>query len=327
VTGMYPSHHGLVDNHFFDPSFQEKYGMSNKKQVMDHRWYGGYPLWVLAEQQKMLSASFYWVGTEAPIQGIQPTYYFNYNEKIPISRRIQTVVDWLQLPAEQRPHFISFYFPEVDHAGHSYGPESVKTGESVRFVDSVICQLTEAVNKTGLEVNYLFVSDHGMARVDTTRYVYIPAVDTSRAVLVWGGELAQVYVKSPSDIPALYQELAGVAKDYRVILKKDMPARLHYGAKDDVYNRIGDILLIPLKGFTFIARGRKPKAGAHGYDPFLVPEMQSVFFAWGPAFKKGKRISAIKNVDVFPVVASILGLEYQHKIDGNKKLMRKILIR
>ncbi|MGZ8544803.1 MAG: alkaline phosphatase family protein, partial [Flavisolibacter sp.] len=105
VTGMYPSHHGLVDNHFFDPSFQEKYGMSNKKQVMDQRWYGGYPLWVLAEQQKMLSASFYWVGTEAPIQGIQPTYYFNYNEKIPISRRIQTVVDWLQLPAEQRPHF------------------------------------------------------------------------------------------------------------------------------------------------------------------------------------------------------------------------------
>ena len=43
-------------------------------------------LWVLAEQQQMLSASFYWVGTEAEIKGIYPTYYYSYNEIIPIDR-------------------------------------------------------------------------------------------------------------------------------------------------------------------------------------------------------------------------------------------------
>ncbi len=35
----------------------------------DGSWYGGVPLWSLAEQQGMRSASMYWVGSEAEICG------------------------------------------------------------------------------------------------------------------------------------------------------------------------------------------------------------------------------------------------------------------
>lgn len=81
VTGLYPAHHGLVDNTYLDVASGKLYSMGNKKMVAEGKWYGGTPLWVLAEQQKMLSASFFWVASEADIQGIKPTYHYIYNEK------------------------------------------------------------------------------------------------------------------------------------------------------------------------------------------------------------------------------------------------------
>ncbi|HZK65297.1 MAG TPA: ectonucleotide pyrophosphatase/phosphodiesterase, partial [Puia sp.] len=82
VTGLYPAHHGLVDNSFYDPAKDASYSIGNKSAVQDSSWYGGTPLWVLAEKQGMLSASFYWVGSEAAIQGVRPTYYYKFNTKI-----------------------------------------------------------------------------------------------------------------------------------------------------------------------------------------------------------------------------------------------------
>lgn len=324
ATGLYPSHHGLVDNRFYDRAQNKQYSMSNPATVRNASWYGGTPLWVLAEQQQLLSASFYWVGTEAPIAETLPTYYYHYNEKIPIDQRIQTVVNWLQLPPEVRPHFISFYFPEVDHAGHDFGPDAPQTGAAVRFVDSALRQLTEAVGKTGLDVNFVFVADHGMTKVDTSHPVLMPAIDSSKAVVVSGGEIVQIYVKNKADIKPMYDSLRQGANGYRVMLKTNMPKRLHYGKKDDQWNRIGDILLLSEAPHVFGRPGAKIKPGAHGYDPYAVPDMRTIFYAWGPAFKKGKFVSGTTNVDVYPVVASLLGLRYG-AIDGSKKLAKKVL--
>ncbi|HRD44657.1 MAG TPA: ectonucleotide pyrophosphatase/phosphodiesterase, partial [Ferruginibacter sp.] len=60
VTGLYPSHHGLVGNYFYDRNRKESYSMKTGSIVKNGYWYGGTPLWVLAEEQHMLSASFYW---------------------------------------------------------------------------------------------------------------------------------------------------------------------------------------------------------------------------------------------------------------------------
>ena len=62
ATGLYPSHHGLVDNTFYDPQKKQLYRIANRQAVEDSSWYGGTPIWVLAEQQQMISACFYWVG-------------------------------------------------------------------------------------------------------------------------------------------------------------------------------------------------------------------------------------------------------------------------
>src|SRR6185437_1866280 len=52
ATGLYPSHHGLVDNTFYDTELGEGYTIGKQKAVTDPRFYGGIPIWVLAEQQK-----------------------------------------------------------------------------------------------------------------------------------------------------------------------------------------------------------------------------------------------------------------------------------
>src|SRR5580693_1333505 len=90
VTGLYPEHHGIVANTFYDPGRKETYSLSNPKATGDGTWYGGMPLWVLAEQQGMRAATFFWPGSDAEIQGTRPSYYLApYDDKFPDEKRVQ----------------------------------------------------------------------------------------------------------------------------------------------------------------------------------------------------------------------------------------------
>ncbi|GAB2691931.1 ectonucleotide pyrophosphatase/phosphodiesterase [Mucilaginibacter koreensis] len=328
VTGLYPSHHGLANNNFLDRNLKERYAY-NGKMIGDAKWYKGDPLWVLAEQQHMLTASFYWVGSEAPINGIYPTYRYPYNEKISIENRIGTVMNWLHLPAERRPHLITFYFPEVDHAGHHFGPDAPETKQAVAYVDSAVNELNKAVKSTGLKVSFVFVSDHGMAKVDNEHPLNTQAsIDTAKFTVAMDGVMLELYAKDKSAIQPTYEQLKKDESKFSVYLKSQMPAYLHYGPRDDYYNRIGDILLLAKYPNVF---GRntdqhKVSPATHGYNPRWVPQMQATFYAWGPAFRKGVMVEPFENVNVFPVVITILGINNPHKIDGKKQnLASKIL--
>ncbi|MBL4718777.1 MAG: alkaline phosphatase family protein [Erythrobacter sp.] len=331
VSGLYPSHSGLVNNTFYDRKRDDRYAMGNKDKVADGTWYGGAPLWVRAEQQQMLSASFYWDASEAAIQGVRPTYYYVSNERIGIHNRIQAVVDWLNLPAEERPHLITFYFPQVDHAAHKFGPESPETEHEVHFIDSAVNELQKAVKTTGLkDVNFVFVSDHGMTKVDNENPLSIPAaIDTSKYVISGDGILVELYAKNKRDVNATYEALKKEAKDYDVYLSTNMPAHMHYSATDDWHDRIGDILLIPHlpKVFNLWKIKKNINPGWHGYDPATVKDMHATFYAWGPAFKKHLNIVPFQNVSVFNLVSQILGITHTDKIDGTDELAQKVLIK
>jgi predicted AlkP superfamily pyrophosphatase or phosphodiesterase len=329
ATGLYPSHHGLVNNSFFDDTKKASYSMSNQRAVRDGSWYGGTPLWVLAEQQKMISASFYWVGSEADIKGTLPTYNYNYNTAISNPRRIQVVKEWLNLPENIRPHLITFYFNEPDHEGHTHGPDAEKTKEAVHSIDSAMKALNDVVKSTGLPVNIIFLSDHGMTAVDTLNTLPRPAaIDTSKFFVSGDGLMVYLTAKDRSNRPeivSMYKKVTKEAVGYKVYLKTKMPGRMHYSAKDDVKNRIGDIVLVTEWPNVFNLYGRKPSPGMHGYDPYLVKDMHATFYAWGPHIKEGIEIPAFKNVDVYPIVTEILGLSYTENIDGTKKVATKIL--
>ncbi|WCT10655.1 ectonucleotide pyrophosphatase/phosphodiesterase [Mucilaginibacter jinjuensis] len=323
VTGLYPSHHGLVGNSFYDPAKNASYSMGDKAKVRDSSWYGGTPLWVLAEQQHMLAASLFWVGSEAAIKGVRPTYYYNYNEDIPMARRIQIVKDWLSLPEEKRPHLITFYLSEPDHSGHRYGPETPETAQAVRMVDSVINKLSEAVATTGLPVNFIFVSDHGMTVVDREHPLATPtAIDPEKFIIPSSGTMIDLHAKNQADIMPVYEQLKKDEKDYHVYLKTNMPAYLHYSAKDDRMNRMGDIFVIPTWPKVF--SNRKPGAGYHGFDPKLVKDMPATFFAWGPKIKNNLTVPVFENVEVYPFITDLLRLKISEQIDG-KEILKPLI--
>src|ERR1700691_6046621 len=92
VTGLYPEHHGLVANGFYDPAKQARYAISDTAAVTDGSWYSGTPLWSLAESQGMRSACFFWPGSEAKIAGFRPTYYLHFDNKIDDNVRIDQVL-------------------------------------------------------------------------------------------------------------------------------------------------------------------------------------------------------------------------------------------
>ncbi|SHE51357.1 ectonucleotide pyrophosphatase/phosphodiesterase [Chryseobacterium sp. OV279] len=329
ITGLYPSHHGLIDNFFYDYKRKEPYAMNSKKNAEDGSWYGGTPLWALAEKQGMVSATLMWVGSASDAGGMRPSYYYPYHEKFKPSEKVDKVVNWLKLPAETRPHFITLYFPEVDGSGHHYGPDAPETETAVHLVDQAIGDLVQKVNDLGLKnVNFIFVSDHGMVKVDGGTPLEIPAMllDKSRFDFYNSQTLLRVYVKNPAEVKKVYKELkANKTPDYEVYLDKKLPRYLHFATRDDTYDRIGQILLIPKAPKIFLEAGKKTSVGKHGYDPKIVPEMKATFFAWGPEFKNNLVIDEFTNVNVYPLVTEILGLKNDQPIDGKLKVLKGVL--
>ncbi|WP_211309818.1 ectonucleotide pyrophosphatase/phosphodiesterase [Mucilaginibacter yixingensis] len=329
VTGLYPAHHGIIANDFYDPG-TESYYWHKGKSAGETQWYGGTPLWTLAEQQHMLSACFYWVGGEAREKGFGPTYFYHYNEAINMPSRLQVVKNWLDLPPERRPHLITFYFPQVDQKGHKYGPDASETIAAVRLIDSAVYAMTQLVKASRVKnVNFILVSDHGMAKIKNDSPLSIPAsIDTSKFIVSGEGTILEVYAKKGQDryINSTYRTLHKEAHNYKVYLKSNLPASKHYTAKDDRYHRIGDIVITPNYPYAFkMPQYKYIDPGAHGYDPGLVKDMNAIFYAWGPQFKKRLVIPPFENVNVYPVVAKLLGLKVTEKIDGTLAVAHKIL--
>ena len=98
VTGLYPGRHGIIGNGFYDRSRNARYRLGDRKVVEDGTWYGGEPLWVAVEKAGMRAASYFWVGSEADVQGIRPSYYKTYDGSVANGERVDQVLDWLRLP-------------------------------------------------------------------------------------------------------------------------------------------------------------------------------------------------------------------------------------
>lgn len=325
VTGMYPSHHGIVYNRFYDRNRKQSYAIDDRKTVEDGSWYGGIPLWVLAEQQHLITAAWCYVGTEAPIQNTYSTYWYKYSSKTPIQQGIDAVNSWLHLPDSVRPHLITFYIGDVDYAGHTYGPDSKETKAAVLYVDSIINVLNKIIVATKLPVNFIFVSDHGMANVDTVTRINVRSmIDTSKFIIKDGSTSLHLYAKNPADIIPTYKRLKGLADGFSVYLRDSIPAQWHYSTADDKFNRIGDIYILPNYPKVLTSWTGKINPGTHGFDP-TMQQMHATFYAWGPSFKQGKKVATFENIHIYPMVCKILGLNYSHQIDGKAEVLQDIL--
>ncbi|HEX6493956.1 MAG TPA: ectonucleotide pyrophosphatase/phosphodiesterase [Acidobacteriaceae bacterium] len=323
VTGLYPEHHGIVAMSFYDPARKERYAFNDAKTVTDGSWYRGVPLWSLAEKQGMRAACFFWPGSEAEIAGARPSYYLKYDDAVPDEERVDQVIDWLKLPPAKRPHFITLYFGEVDHAGHEYGPDAPETRAAVRHVDSVIGTLRAHLTKLHLPIDLVVVSDHGMAAeqggwIDLDQYADFSGVQTAGALM---------YPDSEAATAKLYAKLRIQSDKFKVYRRNRMPVELDYTGEP----RIGDPVVVATGPYSIRvhapadpARDHPPNKGVHGYDPRVLPEMRAIFYAEGPDIRKGAVLKPFENVSVYPFLAEILGLDAP-AVDGNASVLEPAL--
>ena len=320
VTGLYPEHHGIVANSFYDPARKEKYSFSDPKTNGDGSWYGGTPLWALAEQQGMRSASFFWPGSEAEIQGKRPSYYMRYDDKFPDEMRVEQVLAWLRLPPEKRPHFITLYYSNVDHAGHVFGPDAPETAEAVRHVDDLLGKLVDGIAKLGLAVDLIVVSDHGM---ETERGGWI-ALDQWADLTKFEASGSLLYAQSEADAEKAYNSLLGVSDKFQVYRRKNVPKNLHF----DSNLRAGDPVVVPAGPFAIVAHAPQssaaPVRGVHGYVPATMPSMKAIFYAVGPDIRAGVEVPPFENVHLYPLITEILGLKIG-STDGQLQVLQVVL--
>jgi alkaline phosphatase D len=308
VTGLYPEHHGIVANSFYDQQRKERYAYNDPKTAGDGTWYGGTPLWVLAEKQSMRSACFFWPGSEAAIQDVRPSYYLHFDDKFPDEQRVDRVIEWLKLPEDKRPHFVTLYYSNVDHAGHDYGPGSPQVAEAVKRVDALIGKLHAGLNALRLPIDLIVVSDHGMAKTEGPWINLDKYADLSNFTTV--GSL--LYANSEAETDRAYQKLKAADGNFTVYRRAHMPAWLH----DNTNPRSGDPIIVAQGPYAIRAHApaagqqdHPPDAGMHGYDPRLMPEMKAIFYAAGPDIRPGTTFKPFENVNVYPFIAKILQLQ------------------
>jgi predicted AlkP superfamily pyrophosphatase or phosphodiesterase len=334
ATGLYPQNHGLVENNVYD--FGQIFTMSKRSEVQNPRWWWGEPIWVTAEKQGQIAASYFFVGTETFIQGEAPTYWRTYNGRVPNIMRVDKVLEYFDKRVRERPTMISMYFSTTDDVGHEFGPESEETRFAVLEVDGYIERLMAGLRVRGIDqkVNVIVTSDHGMASVDQRNAVVMDDYfDTENKRLadpiITTGEIWQIFAK-PDQEAYLIDRLKAI-KHATCWRKADIPARLHYNTG----KRIAPIVCSADEGWFMTSRERyetqkksddfDKTRGAHGYDN-RYPSMRATFIAHGPAFRRGFIAEPFENVEVYNIMARILGLKPATN-DGDLSRVRQMLSR
>jgi len=335
ATGMKPENHGLVNNSFYDPEKDLVYSMADRNIVEDGSWYGGTPLWVLAEENGMKAASYFFVGSEANVKGVRPSYYYNFDNEVPNLTRISKVFEWLQLPEDERPRLITLYFSDMDNIGHRYGPDNdEQVGNSLERLDRQLGALFEGLKSFDLDINVFIVSDHGMTNVPKGNLINLDSLTEGIAArVVNNGALAHLHLENPTQIEEVYLKLLKNGGPLKISKIADLE---YYKNIDKYRDRLGDIIILPELGYylattqgmvnyqTRSARFKTDVFGEHGFSP-EYKDMDAIFYAQGPSIKEGLLIPSFQNIHVYPIICKILGLPIPDDIDGQLEVLLPIL--
>jgi alkaline phosphatase D len=323
ATGLYPDHHGLINNSFAAPDLGLFYRMGDRAAVENPAFYGGEPVWVTAEKQGALSASFFWVGSEAPVAGMHPSYWKKYDENVTYEERIDTVIKWLSYPLQKRPELVTLYFDEPDATSHDFGPVSPVTGKVVHRLDSLIGVLRYKLSELpeAAKINLIVVSDHGMASVTSEKYINIKGLVPNRMIASITGGNPVYMINAAEGKKDSVLILLNKSKGLKAYNKSELPSKWHYGTNP----RIPEIVVVADSSWSIGTRpdGSSIRKGAHGYDN-ANPDMFSIFYATGPAFKKHFRFDTLNNVDVYNLVCRILNIKPSEN-DGDPEHIKSLL--
>ncbi|KAL9654794.1 hypothetical protein ABK040_008588 [Willaertia magna] len=320
VTGLYAESHGIVNNVFYDKATKETFSISDEESMKKSKWWLGEPIWVTAKKAKVVSATYFWPGSDVEIQGILPDHHYTYNSQVSYTARIETLLGLFDKAqyGVAIPQLLITYFEGVDSAGHNNGPESEEVSTAIKKVDDAVLLLLKGLESRNINgsVDIVIVSDHGMSATDSTKTVLVSSllgkdiVDNNNVVNSNQGPIFDLYIKDTAQIDVIYNQLVNAANASRdaiqgIYRKQDMPSRFHYSHSD----RIADITIVANPPYSILRNDKSTVIkGAHGYDNELV-DSQGIFVFSGKHFKSGVKANApLDNINIYPLLCSLLDL-------------------
>ena len=236
ITGLYPEHHGIVANSFYDPARKDRFTYTDPAKSGDGSWYSGVPLWSLAEQQGMRSACFFWPASDAEIAGERPSFYLHYDSHIPNDRRVTRPSRGCTCP-KPSARISSLCTSATSTAPAMNSAQTAKRPATpCIMVDGIVGNLEAELKQTSLAIDLIVVADHGMEKVqgdwiDLDRYADLSDFEPSGPLL---------YPKSEEAAEKAYEKLRGASDKFTVYRRSNVPPDLHY----DSNPRIGDPVVI-----------------------------------------------------------------------------------
>jgi predicted AlkP superfamily pyrophosphatase or phosphodiesterase len=208
---------------------------------------------------------------------------------------------------------------EPDAQGHLVGPDDPAITEAVMHIDEMMGRLIAGLEARGVfeDVNIIWVGDHEIVGTCDQKLVSLedlaPWIEVKEDWVLSTTPLLAIRPTngvSPAEVVARMNQGLGSGKVkngkyLKVYLKEDLPSRLHYSES----YRIPPIIGLVDEGYKVEIKRSEARecGGAHGYDNAFF-SMRTVFVAHGPRFQRGKTVPSFENVEIYNVVASILGL-------------------
>lgn len=312
VTGMYEETHGIIQNEMYDKDLKKEFNhMSNESQTRE--WYGQNkltePIWISNQRAGGgRKSAAEWVGAGVSFND-QSALYIPYNNSKPYNDLIDEFIT-LFTRDEEPINFGALYFDEPDHTGHLFGPYSNQMEQKLYSLDKTLGYLIDELKSHNLfdDLNLIITSDHGMEAISEKTAIFLDSyIDTSLFDAYGSRACYSLFVKNDTSLEYVYKVLKNIS-NIEVYKKNEIPAKLNY--KQNV--RIGDIVIITKLGYGVYIRNQTINwdinKGDHGYSND-ESSMFPIFISHGPAFKKNFTIPSFRNVDIYPLMCFILGIQ------------------
>lgn len=310
ATGLNPESSGVVSNAMYDPELDQDFGA---RSWTDSRWWGGEPIWATLQRQGGIAGVTSWIGSEAGDGWRRPMYNMSYSpfaHDLGYEARLAHVFRLLDLPAHRRPQLVTLYHDEVDVLAQDHGLNTPEEAAAVARHDALVGALVQGLAERGLldSVHIVVVGDHGMVEVGENQTLFIDdflaegsyrqqAANFGASLNIWPVGVSEAEMRA---------RLERMGPGVRVYGRDEIPE--HFHNRD--HRRTPPLLVVAEEGWKLClrddARCNRFRA-IHGYDNAL-PSMNATFIAAGPRLRSGARLPLVDNIDVYPLLAELLGV-------------------
>lgn len=317
-TGLPPEENGIVANAFYDPQLRLEFDKARRFSIEDGNWYGGTPFWIDLERGRIKTASFFWPGGSAEIQGIRPTYFHSFEGDVSFQNLAEEVKTLFSLPDEKRPRVLFLLSSNLDAVSHIHGPHAAATEKFAQMLDRQLEMMMESLKKTGLPINYFFLSLYGMDTLKGKIEYLEDYINVDEVRIFGNGSRYLIYHDDASVIERVFQNLRNHSTSFRVYKRKEVPIRYNCNKNP----RCGDLMVVtnPSHRVRLSRKERRENEkhatykGAHGYDVSESPAMAGVLLGEGPHIQKGIRIPQISSLLLKEIILRLYRMGKGHEV-------------